>query len=72
MNHNRRGRLQKQKGSMSSKESKTTLVLEIRSLHQRAFKKWRNNYGFYRCKEKSSQSLVSEISSDMINDVGKL
>ena len=33
MNHNWRGRLPKKKRSMSSKE-KTTLVLEIRSLHQ--------------------------------------
>ena len=34
--------------------------------------KWRNNYGFYQSKVKSFQSSVSEISSDMINDAGKL
>ena len=63
---------QNKKGQFRVKKSKTTLVLEIRSLRQRTFYKWRNNYGFYRSKEKSFQSLVSEISSDMINDVGKL
>ena len=47
-------------------------VLEIPSLNQRTCENWRNNYGLYRSKEKSFQSLVLEISSDMINDVGKL
>ena len=35
-------------------------------------KKWRNNYGFYQCKIKYFQSLVLEISLDMIDDMGKL
>ena len=34
--------------------------------------KWGKNYGFYQSKVKPFQSLVSEISSDMINDAGKL
>ena len=36
MNSKRRSRLPKQKGQCRVKKSKTTLVLEIRSLHQRA------------------------------------
>ena len=36
MNRKRRSRLPKQKSQRRVKKSKTTLVLEIRSLHQRA------------------------------------
>ena len=48
------------------------LVLEIRLLHQGACQKWWNSYGFYGSNDNSFQSLVTEISLDMINDVGKL
>ena len=59
---------QNKKGQCRVKKSKTTLVLEILSLHRRrACYKWGNNCGFYRSKE---ISYHSEISSDMTNDVG--
>ena len=53
---------------MSSKEKKVNASAMVAPSGQ----KWRNNYGFYQSKIKSFQSLVSEISSDMIDDVGKL
>ena len=53
---------------MSSKEKKVNANAMVAPSGQ----KRRNNYGFYQSKMKSFQSLVSEISSDMINDVGKL
>ena len=56
------------KRSMSSKEKKVNASAMVAP----SGKKWRNNYGFYQSKIKSFQSLVSEISSDMIDDVGKL
>ena len=48
---------QNKNGQCRVKKSKTTLVLEIRSLHQRACEKWRNNHGFYRSKEKCFRSF---------------
>ena len=55
---------------MSSKEKKVNV--SARDMLAPSGQKWRNNYGFYQSKVKFFQSLVSEISSDMINDVGKL
>ena len=55
---------------MLSKEKKVNAC--ARDMVAPPVKKWRNNYGFYQSKIKSFQSLVSEISSDMIDDVGKL
>ena len=61
---------QNKKGQCRVKKSKTTLVLEILSLHRRrACYKWRNNCGFYRSKK---ISFHSEISPDITNDLGKL
>ena len=55
---------------MSSKEKKVNA--SARDMVASSGQKWRNNYGFYQSKVKFFQSLVSEISSDMINDAGKL
>ena len=56
-NHNGWTDYQNKNGQCRVKKSKTTLVLEIRSLHQRACEKWRNNHGFYRSKEKCFRSF---------------
>ena len=55
---------------MSSKEKKVNA--SARDMVAPSGQKWRNNYGFYQSKIKSFQSLVSEISSDIIDDMGKL
>ena len=55
---------------MSSKEKKVNV--SARDMVAPSGQKWRNNYGFYQSKIKSVESLVLEISSDMIDDVGKL
>ena len=58
---------------MSSKEKKVNVsAIDNIDIVAPSGQKQRNNYGFYQSKIKSFQSLVSEISSDMIDDVGKL
>ena len=55
---------------MSSKEKQDNA--NARDMVAPSGQRWRNNYGFYQSKIKSVQSLVLAISSDMIDDVGKL